>query len=154
MPEFEGALRNFAGFIQEYDLGFVEPNQCEIGYINQIPVDSDQSPYRAMSELFGSLLPYPDVEELGQPDDSNLLIRYIIKDDDGRPIGRLIVSAEPARLLTGQMIIQLSLTARGAPDPADISGAVAFLHAGRRHIVRTFTAVTSPLLQTSWGRKQ
>ena len=154
LPEFEGELRRFSDFIQENNLGAVEPNQCEVSYINQIPIATGQSPYSEMSAVFGSLLSLPDAEEIGQPDDANLLLRYILKGEDQRPIGRLIVSAEPARLLTGQTIVQLSLTVRGAPEPADIAGTIAFLQAGRRHIVRTFADITSPLYHTRWGRKQ
>ena len=152
--KFEEELRAFARFIEFQGLGTIEPNQCEISYINQIQIDKDQSPYNAMAEIFGSLIQYPDAEEIGPPDDANLLLRYIVKSADQRPIGRLVVSAEPGQLPNRQTIIQLSLTVRGAPEPSDIAGAVAFLQAGRSHIVKTFAAITSPRMHEIWGRKQ
>ena len=154
LPEFEGKLTQFSDFVTDNEIGVVTPNKCEICYVNQIPVPDGQLPYGAMSELFGSLLSHPDAESLGLPEDANLLFRYVLKSEDQRPLGRLIVSAEPGKLLTGQTVIQMSLTVRGAPEPASIAGTVAFLQAGRRYVVKSFADITSPLYHTKWGRKQ
>ncbi len=107
-----------------------------------------------MVRLFDGLVGHPLMDGLGVPEDARLLLRYVIPGTGGRPIGRLIVNAEPAKRLSGEDIIQLNLTARGAPETRDIGGVLAFLQAGRRYIVRGFTSLTATSLHTQWGLKE
>jgi hypothetical protein len=107
-----------------------------------------------MTRLLGALVANPELKPLGFPEDARVLMRYVILDPDKRPIGRLLVSAEPAKRTTGEDIIQLSLTARGAPTPSDVDGVLAFLQIGRTHIVQGFTAITAPAMHAVWGRKK
>jgi hypothetical protein len=108
----------------------------------------------AITRLFDRVLAYPELQQLGFPQDARLLMRYVIKDSNGSPVGRLVISAEPAKRVSGEDIIQLSLTARGVPIPADVDGVMAFLQEGRTHIVHGFTPLTSPGMRSIWGRKQ
>jgi uncharacterized protein (TIGR04255 family) len=154
LSTFRDGLRRFTSFISESRLGVFEPNQCEVTYINQIPVLPDETAFGAMTRLLGTLVANPELKQLGFPEDARVLLRYVIHDPDKRPIGRLLVSAEPAKRITGEDIIQLSLTARGAPTPSDVDGVLAFLRIGRTHIVHGFTAITAPAMHAVWGRKK
>ena len=151
---FQQGLERFTSFVTKWDLGPLEPNQCEVTYINQVPLLAKEEPYAAMTRIFDGLIGHPNMSELGFPNDARLLLRYIIPGVDGDPIGRLTISAEPAKRVSGDDIIQISLTARGAPMPADVSGVMAFLQEGRIHIVRGFTSITSSNMHAVWGRKQ
>ena len=154
LSTFKDGLGRFISFIAESKLGSFEPNQCEVTYINQIPVLPGENSFSAMTRLLGSLVGHPELKQLGFPEDARVLMRYVISDADGFPMGRLLVNAEPAKRMSGEDIIQLSLTARGAPTPADVDGVLAFLEKGRSHIVHGFTTLTAPSMHALWGRRK
>jgi hypothetical protein len=77
-----------------------------------------------------------------------------MRDDEGKPIGRLIASAEPARKIEGQTIVQLTLTARGRPTTPDEKGIVDFLNRGRISVVKGFAHLTGPKMHKHWERTQ
>jgi uncharacterized protein (TIGR04255 family) len=161
-PRFERMLETFEiGFktvidvLAEEKLGTVIPNQCEVSYINQIPVLDGESVYDTFNKVFAHQSASMILDDLGgAPEDLRLLLRYIIRDENSAPAGRVIISADPARRADGVTIIQLTLTARGIPPTPDSAGLVNFLGRGRLHIVRAFTNLTSEQMHKEWGRTQ
>jgi uncharacterized protein (TIGR04255 family) len=154
LATFTIALERFSSFIKEKTLGIVETTQCEVTYINHIIVPPDKTFFDVMDILFDRLIQQPSIPDLGRPEDGRLLLRYVIPGLSGAPLGRLIVSTEPARRADGVNVIQLSLTARGAPTGPDIASVVAFMTTGRSFIVRGFKAITSGEMHNKWGLKQ
>ncbi len=154
LNSFRMGLGRFTAFVDTWSLGTFEPNQCEVTYINQIPTLPGEDSYVALSRIFDGAIGHAAISELGAPQDARLLLRYVIHDPDLVPAGRLIINAEPAKRTSGEDIIQLTVTARGVPVPADTSGVLKFLENGRVHIVRGFTAVTAPAMHAVWGRTQ
>jgi uncharacterized protein (TIGR04255 family) len=154
LKTFEDGYRRLESVLIREKLGSIEPNQCEVTYINQIPLPPGQSPFKAFERLFGSFTKALVLSDLREPDDARFLLRYIIRDQDGAPAGRPIITAEPAWKLDGTNIIQFALVARGKPLSADFAGVSGFLQIGRRHIVRAFTELTSEEMHKIWERKQ
>lgn len=154
LETFESGYRKLEAVLKRERIGSIEPNQCEVTYINQIPLPEGQSPFEAFERLFGSFTNALILDELRAPEDARFLLRYVIPDKDGVPAGRLIVSAEPAWKLDGSNIVQFALVARGRPRSADLAGVGNFLQIGRRHIVRAFTELTSDEMHKAWERKQ
>ena len=159
-PRFEGRLEAFElGFrklksvTDAAQLGPIISNQCEVTYINQIPVQGDQ-PFDTIEQAFASTVGNLELDHLGRPEDTRFLLRYVMRDDGGNPVGRLIINSEPGRLANGDAVLQLTLTARGVPAAPDIVGVSQFLQRGRSHIVRAFAKLTSQKMQKEWGRKQ
>jgi uncharacterized protein (TIGR04255 family) len=152
LETFERGFNVFSDAIAEENIGPIIPNQCEVSYINQIPVPSGTDLYGAFGKVFAQPTEKMTLDDLGVPKDMRLLLRYVIRDDARTPIGRVIASAEPARRSDGITIIQLTMTARGMPGSSDISGVVAFLERGRLHLIRAFTKLTSPEMHAEWGR--
>jgi uncharacterized protein (TIGR04255 family) len=150
---FEDGLQRLNSLISAEGLGTIVPNQCEVTYINHVPVNAEKSTYQVLEELLGSWLDPPSLGDLGEPEDVRVLLRYVIR-EEGTPVGRLLVSAEPAWKLNGSYVIQLALTARGKPRSENCSGVVDFLHLGRLHIVRSFNALTTKEMHKVWGKKQ
>jgi uncharacterized protein (TIGR04255 family) len=151
---FELGLTSFIDVITTEKLGAFTPNQCEVTYINQIPVAEDREGLTELIErVFPNQLANTTLDGLGRPEDFRFLVRYVIRHKDS-PIGRLLVSADPARRADGVTILQLTLTARGKPFTPDISGAIDFLECGRLHVVRSFAKLTSSSMHEMWGRKQ
>jgi uncharacterized protein (TIGR04255 family) len=151
---FESGYRKLDAILARERLGSIEPNQCEVTYINQIPLPEGQSPFEAFEKLFGSFTKVLVLEDLRAPEDARFLLRYIIRDHDGAPAGRLIITAEPAWKLDGSSIVQFALVARGKPGSVDFGGVSSFLQTGRRSIVRAFTELTSDEMHKIWERKQ
>jgi uncharacterized protein (TIGR04255 family) len=160
-PRFESMLDKFRiGFdnlsqvVLEVGAGDIIPNQCEVAYINQIPIGNDEHILDCFERVFGSLATSWRTINSDGPEDVRILTRYVMRDDLGTPRGRLTVSAEPARRPDGTSIIQVSLMARGMPTAPNITGVIEFLLAGRRQIVTGFTNLTSPQMHEAWERKQ
>jgi hypothetical protein len=110
--------------------------------------------FDAFKHLLGTFTETVVLQDLGQPEDPRLLFRYVIRDDDGVPVGRLLVNALPARRLDGASIVQFTLIARGKPATPDLAGVSDFLTKGRRYIVRAFAQLTSDEMHMAWERRQ
>jgi len=154
LETFEDGYRKLESVLIREKLGSIEPNQCEVTYINQISLPPGQSPFKAFERLFGSFTKALVLSDLREPDDARFLLRYIIRDQGGAPAGRLIITAEPAWKLDGTNIVQFALVARGKPLSADLAEVSGFLQIGRSHIVRAFTELTSEEMHKIWERKQ
>lgn len=120
-------------------------NQCEISYINHIKFNRTKS--KGFSEWLG-FVNFPD----GRPDDFNIAFREVIRDDDGKPIGRFFTEAVLGLLPDGQEIIVLSLTVKGAPSGTDIDSALEFLAHGREIIDQRFVELTTESAHQKWER--
>lgn len=154
LETFKATYGTFACAISSEGLGPIVPNQCEVTYINQMPVPAGGSLSDLTDELFGQHTGSLALDDLGKPEDLRFLLRYVMRDSDGKPMGRLIASAEPARRLDGQAIVQLTLTARGRPSTPDVDGIVDFLNRGRTSVVKGFAHLTGPKMHTLWERTQ
>jgi hypothetical protein len=154
LQTFESGYQKLESVLARERLGSIEPNQCEVTYINQIPLPERQSPFEAFERLFGSFTKALVLDDLREPEDSRFLLRYVIRDEGGVPAGRLIVSAEPAWKSDGTNIVQFALVARGKPHSIDLAGVSSFLQIGRRHIVRAFAELTSDEMHKIWDRRQ
>lgn len=76
-----------------------------------------------------------------------------MRDQSGQFLGRLTVSAQPAvRRSDKKPLIALTLTSRGRPIGAGISGVLTFFDLGREWIVRGFTDLTADEMHRMWGR--
>jgi uncharacterized protein (TIGR04255 family) len=154
LSTFEDGYRRFSTLIEREDLGVVVPNQCEISYINQIVISPEQKTFETFKHLLGTFTDTVILDDLGQPEDTRLFFRYVIRDNDSVPVGRLLVTALPARRLDGVSIVQFTLIARGMPTTPDLTNVRDFLTNGRRYIVRAFTQLTSAEMHRTWERRQ
>jgi len=144
----------FADFVEKNELGRVEPTQCEITYVDHVPTqDFGSSTHAGLNRLLR--LVEPPERLLGQgPEQTYLSSTYVIPDDDGKPIGRLHVDAQPAfRRNDNVPIYVLNFTARGRPEGEGLDGALQFLKRGRYWAVTAFAELTTKEMQHKWGRK-
>jgi len=154
-PRFDKLIDTFEseiGAISNYFVNFngkpIEINQCEISYINHIPLESEGSQTTAEDWL-------RFVQFYGRdPEDFSVAFRQRILTPDGRPQGRLTCEAVSAVNTTGQKIISLTLTARGAPVDCAFESALAFLNLGHEMIVKSFTEFTTDSAHVFWERVQ
>lgn len=159
-PRYETIRANFAKTLEQLlaifaanDLGAVQPNQCEVTYINYVTVQDGVAP---RANLHRMLAPFsgnntdgflPDLEDL------QMQLRFPIK-QEGRNVGRLYVQIGPAlRTADRQAGIQITLTARGKPRTETVDAAFELLDVGREYIVRGFDSITTPEMHESWGKR-
>lgn len=157
-PRYDAIRENFVATLNKVDtylasngLKKIDPNQCEISYINHIHIKdgslSDQIS-NTFSGVFSGLLEGGECE----PEDIRFMLRHIIKDGDSEPIGRLITSVESGISVDGSRLINFTLTARGRPSKPAIGEVLNFLDRGRKVINWSFLKATSEESHARWGK--
>jgi uncharacterized protein (TIGR04255 family) len=152
--QFEDELAIFCEFVNDFQLGNFWPNQCEITYINHILPGEDCSTHTEIDKIISSFK--PSIRKLHhlELENARFDMRYIIRNAEQRPSGRLHASLQPAfRKSDEKAIFVLTLTARGQPDEASTAGVMRFVDQGRTLIVHGFTELTTPEMHTVWGRR-
>jgi uncharacterized protein (TIGR04255 family) len=162
-PRFEADYRTFLKFVADESLGTVEPNQCEITYINHI-LPNDY--WKNHSDLHAVVKYWPehgsDLLPMG-PEAINFGGAYPLNHSDGEFLGRLHVSVQSAfvpptpgsdkQSSDKQIpIFVLTLTARGRPVGKGIDGVLGFFDIGRSAIVDSFDRITTTKMHEVWGK--
>lgn len=138
----------FAEFIKERELGILTPNQCEVTYVNRIPIEGD------FNVTFQSCFPSLNVKHttgfLPGNDGVGYMASFPIASDRGR---LHILIQGPVTLDSGASVIDFRLTARGAPTGVDHDQIMNWLDLGREWVVRGFHCLTSKIMHEKWGYK-
>ena len=152
---FFSELEGVNAFFKSWTIGEIQPNQCEITYVNCLQLHGlDIRAHPGVALNFFSrdaLQSYAEGAALPELEDCNLSLRYILKDANGAPRARLLVTVQP---WPGEPALRLDLAVRGPPAAADLNSIADFLDEGRRAIVRAFTAITTEQMHKEWGRVQ
>jgi uncharacterized protein (TIGR04255 family) len=145
-------LNMLDSFYQESGRSKLQPNQCEISYINHIEVNKA---HKRLNEIFTGWSDQYDLSNIADLEDINLTIKHIVKNGDGEFIGRLHVKITPAiRLIDDSPIFVIELTLRGCPLEKNVEGIIKFMDFGRETIVRAFTKMTTPKMHKIWNRER
>jgi len=151
---FREGLDRLSTFLSDQKLGAIEPNQCEVTYVNHFDVDEDEGFAAATVRLFGHW------QTMSPEQGSNLEnvtadLKYrIYRPGAESPIGRLHVSIKPAYRNDGLPIIVMQLVGRGRPLGETLDGCLEFMDIAREAIVVKFTQLTSHEMHRQWGRFQ
>lgn len=148
---FAEELRTYEGFLSTVNVGGIVPTQCEVTYVNHFRRDAgwDHADVASVVKVWNE---YP-TEFLRNREDVRFQIRYAIRDDARRFLGRLHVSLQPAWLRENdERILIFTLTARGAPIGSGTDGCLRFMDIGHEWIVRGFADLTTDAMQKAWGR--
>lgn len=145
---FVSDLERYQGYVRREGLPDIQPNQCEVTYINHIEFPAAH----AVGNL-GSILTMVTDRPRGldmRPESQQLAAQYVISEDDG-PLGRLHIQANPARRVADATdIVVLNITARGRPIGEGIEGVLRFQNVGRRWANRAFVGVTRASMHEKW----
>jgi len=156
-PRYEAIRASFSDevlrlrrFLAQHQLGELVPNQCELTYVNHVPVDDISK----LGHVGSILAPWS-----GQFSDGWLVAPETVEVSShhhivvgGTPVGRLHVDLQPG-YRGADAVLVLTLTARGRPSGTTDDDVLAFLDLGREQIVRGFTSATSEQMHAKWGRR-
>ena len=147
----------FQDFLEDEQIGSIEPNQCEVTYVNHIELSGVRNVNTLTEKIFRqwsrARLNSSDLgARLPELEDVRFSTRYIIRDNEDNPIGRLMAVVHPIVIDGDRAAVSFELTARGAPITSDLKGVSDFFDIGRDVIVRGFTALTTPRMHEVWKR--
>lgn len=151
-PAFKADFNDFVQFLNVEGLGAPTIRQCELTYVNSIRTDSNWSRHGQLVELLGPWSGELTERFLGEPEDVQVNLRYIIP-GAGQPIGRMYVAVQPAWTPDKEPIFLMTLTARGSPYSSDFDGVSGFMTNAHEWIVRGFTTLTTRRMHETWERR-
>jgi uncharacterized protein (TIGR04255 family) len=149
---FEKELELFQKWLSEEGIGELRPNQCEVTYINFIPLPKDDSSHSSIENITplwaGKFFDTPP-NKLERVHIQTTFLFFL----DEKPAGRVYANFQPAFLQSDRTpIIRLEVTARGRPKGETVADALLFFDVEREQVVRTFAAVTTSEMHKLWGR--
>jgi uncharacterized protein (TIGR04255 family) len=141
---FERWFAEFATFVDSAVGKPIVPVQCEVTYVNEIPLSEED---RSVGPLGGTLKgAKPSAGEF-LPVPERAAVSWTYRIDDERGLGRLHLSAQNAN----RDAVRLVLTARGRPTEESIPAALDFFDLGHEWIVMGFKDVTTDQMWRRWG---
>ena len=146
--DFAKSFREFVRFAEACSLGRVAPNQCEVTYVNHIPIDDDCGVGEMFRRCFPSLAGAHSDDFLpSSPERVAFKCSYPISDQRGR-LHIDIKSAMDKR--DRHEILVLVLTARGAPTSTDLDGVLDWFDLGHFWVVKGFKSFTTKVMHERW----
>lgn len=150
-PRFVSEWGAFCKFLSDYGLGEPRVNQCEVTYINHIPLQSPQGKTMSISDVIRF---FPKREREGlltNPVATTAAMSFDMPDRQGR----LHISLKEAVRHEDDMdLLVLEFTARGAPAGTTEEDFLKWLDLGHDWVVKSFDEVTTPEMHSHWGRLQ
>ena len=152
--KFRQEVDELADFLSKEKLGSLKINQCEVTYINHIEASGVWENHGQLDRILRYWNNLSGTTFLPEPEDISARVRYIIPDDQGKPIGRLNAIMQSGRKKKDNSPVYiLNLTARGSPLSDDITGAFRFFNLGRNWIVKGFSEITTEVMQQKVWRR-
>lgn len=149
--ELEKQWGRFRDFLKEEKLEVPKVNQCEVLYVNNIEYENGWSGYGELDKVIASLAtPKAKNKFLPQPERMSMNVVYRLEEN----AGRLYVTFGPVlRGRDGKEVLQMTLTARGAPNSSSEEDVFAWLDLGRKWVVRGFADFTTNTMHKVWGKR-
>lgn len=148
--EFQNTFGRFLKFVEKENIGQVEPNQCEVIYVNRIPIQDVAQAAATFRKCFTSFVPAKNLKHVPtEPDGIGFNCSFWIESLNGR----LFIQASTASQIPGVgKVIDLRLTARGAPASDDLAAVMEWLDFGHYFVVNAFADITSEEMHREWGK--
>lgn len=148
---FTESFGKFLEFIEKEQVGRFSPNQCEVTYVNHLPVGSGWEKVGEVNRVLSSWGGYSD-DFLPPPEATRVQNKFLIRNAAEEPIGRLHADLRTSQERDGRNSMVLNLTARGRPLSDNKDGVLAFFELGREWVVRGFASYTTPEMHSIWER--
>jgi uncharacterized protein (TIGR04255 family) len=152
---FMTELEHFLAFLKSEDLGSLEPDACEVTYVNHVSPPSDEDMSAWLASVVRPWRGMLDGCRVGGVGEVMLQWRHRVPSSQGQPGGALGVIISPAlNSATGETVLAMQMVSRGRPTSGAPDDIAAFMDAGRRWIVEGFVDMTTPFAHRIWGRTQ
>lgn len=147
----EKEWKRFSDFLKDEKLERPKVNQCEVTYVNNIEYDKGWHGYGELDRVVATLAtPKSKNRFLPNPERVSMQVTYRLEGD----AGRLYAAFAPViRGRDGKEVLQLTLTARGAPKSSAEDDVFAWLDLGRKWVVRGFADFTTADIHQIWGKQ-
>jgi uncharacterized protein (TIGR04255 family) len=150
---FSQIWSKFSDFVSKNELGALVPVQCEVTYINSIPVAEGVWIDHGDGARVTNLLERGE-GRLPTQEGVSVSSQYIAKDESGSPSARLHVQLGSAfQAGTNEPIFSMNLTFRGRPLTDDYEGVRQFFDLGHNWIVGGFDELTTEEIHNVWQRR-
>jgi uncharacterized protein (TIGR04255 family) len=147
--KFETEWERFLAFLAEQEMEGPEINQCEVTYINHVEYEKGWKSFGELNQVVASWSGKHSGNFLPTPEKVSISVSYLLPDH----LGRLHISVNPViRARDAKEVLQLSLTARGAPAGNDKESMLKWFDSGRKWVVEGFTDFTTPEMHHLWRR--
>lgn len=147
--KFEQEWQRFCAFLKEENLAIPEVNQCEVTYVNHIEYEKGWKSFGELNKVITCWSGSHSGTFLPAPEKVNLNVSYVLPNNRGR----LHISLQPViRARDAKEVLQLNLTARGAPASSETAEIFRWLDIGRQWVVEGFTDFTTKEMHKLWGR--
>ena len=147
--KFEQEWQRFCAFLEEEQLGTPEINQCEVTYVNHIEYEKGWKSFGELNKVLACWSGSYSGTFMPAPERVNLNVVYLLPDNQGR----LHISLQPViRARDAKEVLQLNLTARGAPSSSETADIFRWLDIGRQWVVEGFTDFTTKEMHRLWRR--
>ncbi len=147
----EKEWERFCEFLKDEKLERPKINQCEVTYVNHIEYGKGWKGYGELDKVVAALAtPKSKSKFLPDPERVSMQVTYRLEEN----AGRLYVSFVPViRGRDGKEVLQMTLTARGAPKSSSEEDVFGWLDLGRKWIVRGFADFTTAEMHDVWGKQ-
>lgn len=146
---FREEWERFREFLKDENLGVPEVDQCEVTYVNHIEYGKGWKSFGELNKVISAWSGKYSGEFLPSPEKVNTNVTYRLPDGKGR----LHIALGPViRARDAKEVLQLNLTARGAPASSETEDIIEWLNLGRKWIVEGFTDLTTDEMHRIWGR--
>jgi len=150
-PTFLAEWQKFLKFLEEQNIEKPEVNQCEVSYVNHIKIGQGWNSYGDLDRVLRYWSPRKVNGFLPEPESMNLSVNYVMPERRGR---LHVQSGRAFRTSDHTEVIQLNLTARGAPESSNEEALVSWLDYGHTWIVSAFAEITSEEMHKKWERQR
>jgi uncharacterized protein (TIGR04255 family) len=143
---FHRDWERFTTFLQGHELGDPVIEQCEITYVNHLELGEG---WNTLDELAAVTPAFHDLSPGNLPTPEALVFnsRFVLPDQRGR----LYVQIGSAVGVDGRELLQLSLTARGAPKSSGTEDILSWFDLGRNWIHEAFEGFVTSEMRRIWG---
>jgi uncharacterized protein (TIGR04255 family) len=144
---FRSQFSKFRAFVEGHKLAELILNQCEVTYVNIIPVRDDElDPAQRIFRFWRHVAS----DRLSELEDASFQIRFVFRDADGKPFSRLTAHAFPGVDQRQSKVYQFGLTVRGKPSGPAADSVFDFFDFARDKIVCGFKDLTTPEMHAEW----
>jgi uncharacterized protein (TIGR04255 family) len=147
---FQVEWSRFCAFLSNEGMGPPQVTQCEVTYVNHIEYNKGWRDYSELPLVISSWSGKTSGQFLPDPEKVNMEAHYLLP----KGLGRLHIAVVPIlRARDLKEVLQIAVTARGAPAASSEDAIFEWIDLGREWVVKGFADFTSDSMHKIWGRR-